>query len=119
MSTNNGAGPKPVAKPGKTSSAKFAEVDAKYAGQIDSMTGKERALAGLPYLASDPKLMQERINARNYCREYNASPSGPITPEEQGANDVSNVMRRGILEKLFQVPPETAKRIFIEPPFYW
>jgi maltose O-acetyltransferase len=119
MSSNNGAGPKAVAQPGMTSSARFAEADAKYADQIKSMTARQKSLVGLPYLANDDNLIELRTNARNLCREYNQTPSGPITPGEKGANDLTNVKRREILGKLFEAPPEAIKRIFIEPPFFW
>lgn len=119
MSSTDGAGPKPVARPGKTSSSKFVEADALYAGKLDSMTMKEKALLGLPYLASDPNMVHERTRTRNLLREYNSSASGPASPDEEGANDLTNAKRRELLGKLFQVSPETAKRLFVEPPFWW
>jgi hypothetical protein len=119
MTSNAGAGPKPVAKPGKTSSTKFAEADAKYAGQLDKMTMKEKSLLGLPYIASDPKLIQDRTKTRRLLQQYNSSISGPASESEQGANDVSNEKRRGLMTELFGISAEAAKRIFIEPPFWW
>lgn len=119
MTSNAGAGPKAVAKPGKTSTQKFAEADAKYTDKLESMTMKERSLLGLPYLASEPSLIDNRTRARNLLRAYNSCPSGPLTEGEEGANDLTNVKRREILGQLFQAPPEVIKRVFIEPPFWW
>lgn len=119
MSSTNGAGPPPVAKPGKTSSAKFAEADATYRDKIESMSMTERGLVGLPYLASDQALIQSRTKARLLLREYNATPSGPSYEGEQGANDLSNEKRRKLIGELFDIGPDAAKRIFIEPPFWW
>jgi hypothetical protein len=118
-SATTSSGTANAAIPGKTSSAKFAEAEAKYADKMASMTDGEKSLLGLPYLASDGNLIKHRIKTRNLLREYNSTQSGPAPGEEGQFNDVSNAKRREILGKLFEITPEAVSRIFIEPPFYW
>jgi maltose O-acetyltransferase len=68
------------------------------------ISNPEKALmiAGEPYLAADPELVAERLNARRLTRLYNA------TTEEEGSR------RREILGKLFGSIGEKCE---IEPPF--
>jgi maltose O-acetyltransferase len=119
MTSNEGAGPKAIAKPGKTSSAKFAEADAMYAGQMETLSMKEKSLLGLPYIASDPALMHARTRVRNLLHEYNSSKSGPGSSEEKGANDLTNENRRRLIGEIFQISQEAASRVFVETPFWW
>lgn len=119
MSSRDGAGPKPVAQAGKTSSAKFAEIEAQHKATMPSMSMNERALLGLPYLASDDALTQARLKARRLYREYNLSEPGPADAKEEGANDISNANRRRIMGALFGIEEAQARRVFIEPPFFW
>ncbi|PWN46952.1 trimeric LpxA-like protein [Violaceomyces palustris] len=105
-------------KVGKTSTQKFKEADEMYEGKLESLSMKERALKGLPYLANDEAMTQARMKARWLLQEYNSSRSGPGHEGEVGANDMSNEKRRGIISELFQVDEQKAKRIFVEPPFW-
>lgn len=63
---------------------------------------KAKMLAGELYLASDPQLVQERLQARRLCREYNAS------TEEETARRLS------ILQQLLGTVSED---VYIEPSF--
>lgn len=117
-------------RPGQTASQKFAQLDEQYADRLASMSMSERALLGLPYIATDRKLMLQRLRARKLEHEYNQSPPGPapdyidkegnvVKGEAEGEwDDVTNANRRRILAELFHVTPERARTIAIEPPFH-
>ncbi len=67
------------------------------------MGEREKMVAGEPYLASDPELVDERARARRLAARYNA------TPQEDGSG------RRAVLEELLAGVGEGA---WIEPPFH-
>lgn len=90
---------------------------------------EERGLLGLPYLPNDPKLMAQRLRARQLEYEYNHSPPGASSPsidrqgnvldaEESPLHDVANRQRQRIIGQLFDLSKEMSKRIFLEPPFH-
>ena len=66
------------------------------------MTEKEKMINGELYLAGDPKLVEDRLNARRLTREYN------LTIETE-ANK-----RENLLKELFG---STGKSLYIEPTF--
>lgn len=107
------------AKPGKSASQKFKEVDELYKDKLASMSEEEKSLLGLPYQAIDPELVKFRTNTRKLLRRYNQSEPGPRDENEKGANDISNEERREILKEMFKVDDEKVKKIFLEPPFWW
>lgn len=116
-------------KVGFTATQRFDAVDAKYADRLASMSMEERGLLGLPYLPNDPKLMAQRLRARQLEYEYNHSPPGASPPlvdrqgnvldaEESPLHDVANRQRQRIIGQLFDLSKEMSKRIFLEPPFH-
>jgi maltose O-acetyltransferase len=67
------------------------------------MTEKEKMLAGKWYLAADPELLSERMNARKLLKQLNDS-----EPE-----DID--LRVGIVKNLLG---KSGKNVWIEPPFF-
>ncbi|WP_088071078.1 maltose O-acetyltransferase [Gottfriedia luciferensis] len=66
------------------------------------MTEKEKMISGELYLAGDPQLVEDRINARRLTREYN------VTIE------TDSTKRENLLKQLFG---STGNSIYIEPTF--
>jgi len=71
--------------------------------QNSMTTEKQKMLAGKPYDALDPELVQEREAARDLCREFNAS------------RESETELRRRLLTELLGSGGET---VWIQPPFY-
>lgn len=67
------------------------------------MTEKEKMLSGLPYLANDPQLSQERRRAKTLLHRLN------VTEYHMNGN------ARNILQALL---PNAGKKLYIEPPFH-
>lgn len=70
---------------------------------IESMTEREKMLAGLPYRASDPELLNRRLHARRLIRLYNAT------------EETETIRRHELLKQLFGA---TGTNLVIEPPFH-
>ncbi len=70
----------------------------------DSLTHKERMLAGLPYYAYDPELVTERLAARRLTRLFNATA------------ETESERRIALLRELFGSLGDS--RALIEPPFH-
>lgn len=69
----------------------------------DGMGHRERMLAGLPYLAGEDGLPQDRARARALCHQYNHLP-----PERWGERD-------GLIR---QILGKTGKTLVVEPDFH-
>lgn len=67
------------------------------------MTEREKMLRGLPYLATDPALSQERLRCKEVCARFNSLP--PAQTEE----------RRALLRSLLG---HTGRDFWIEPDFW-
>lgn len=67
-----------------------------------SMTEKEKMLAGLPYLSTDPALMAESRHAKSLCHRFNMM--DPLEPEA----------RMAVLASLLTIEGQA----YIEPSFY-
>ena len=110
--------PEQVAKAGQSAGQKFAQADAEYAGRLESLSMGERALLGLPYIANDADMTKRRMVARQLTYDFNHTRPGPSTPDDP-ISDLTNSERRTILATLFGLSDDSAKRIFIDPPFHW
>ncbi|GES96310.1 sugar O-acetyltransferase [Rhizophagus clarus] len=74
----------------------------------NTLSEKEKALAGLPYLASSEELINERFKAKEILYKYNNSKPGRVNSEEDRERD--NMIRKLL--------GSVGKNVKVKPPFY-
>ncbi|KAG9290220.1 hypothetical protein G9A89_022196 [Geosiphon pyriformis] len=81
---------------------------------MSNLSEKEKALGGLPYLASTVELTNERIRARELLRKFNNS-APPAPKSRDGEGSVRTEERKLLMHELLGSVGEKAE---IEPPFW-